>query len=100
MLDCLGHNKARVKIRLRNGEELKGRIDQAGDDTFTITQDKSGKKIELAYGEVAEVKGRGMGTLTKVGIVVGVAVVVLAVAVVVALKNFDPFRGGIGHVPP
>src|SRR5512132_1975243 len=93
------NQKARVKIKLRNGEELKGRIDQADDDTFTITQDKTGKKIQLAYSEVAEVKGRGMGTFTKIGIVVGVAAVVVAVAVAVAIKNFDPFKGGIGNVP-
>ena len=92
------NKKTRVKIKLRNGDELKGRIDQAADNTFTITQDKTGKKIELVYSDVAEVKGRGMSTLTKVGIVAGVAVVVLAVAVVVALKNFDPFSNG-GIVP-
>src|SRR5882724_12921229 len=68
----VGNKKTRVKIKLRNGEELKGRIDQAADNTFTITQDKTGKKIELVYSEVAEVKGRGMSTLTKVGIVAGV----------------------------
>jgi hypothetical protein len=39
-----------------------------------------------------------MSTLTKVGIVAGVAVVVVAVAVVVTLKNFDPFSNG-GIVP-
>ena len=92
------NKKTRVKIKLGNGEELKGRIDQAADNTFTITQDKTGKKIELVYSDVAEVKGRGMSTFTKVGIVAGVAVVVLAVAVVVALKNFDPFSNG-GIVP-
>jgi sRNA-binding regulator protein Hfq len=92
------NKKTRVKIKLRNGEELKGRIDQAADNTFTITQDKTGKKIEPVYSEVAEVKGRGMSTLTKIGIVVGVAVAVVAVAVVVALKNFDPFSNG-GIVP-
>jgi sRNA-binding regulator protein Hfq len=95
----LDNQKARVKIKLRNGEELKGRIDQADDDTFTITQDKTGKKVQLAYSEVAEVKGRGMGTFTKIGIVVGIAAVVVLVAVAVAIKNFDPFKGGIGNVP-
>ena len=92
------NKKTRVKIKLRNGEELKGRIDQAADNTFSITQDKTGKKIELVYSDVAEVKGRGMSTLTKVGIVAGIAVVVVAVAVVVALRNFDPFSNG-GIVP-
>jgi hypothetical protein len=44
---------------------------------------------------VACCRGRGMSTLTKIGIVVGVAIVVVGVAVAVAIKNFDPFEGGI-----
>lgn len=39
------HKKTRVKIKLRNGEELKGQIDQAGDDKFTLIQDKTGKSL-------------------------------------------------------
>lgn len=94
----LDHKKTRVKIKLRNGEELKGRLDQADDDKFSLIQDKTGKKIELAYNEVTKVSGRGMGTFTKIGIVAAIAVAVVAVAVVVALKNFDPFSDG-GIVP-
>jgi small nuclear ribonucleoprotein (snRNP)-like protein len=91
----LDHKKTRVKIKLRSGDELKGQLDQAGDDNFTLIQDKTGKKIELAYTEVSKVSGRGMSTFAKVGIVAAVAAGVLAVAVIVALKNFDPFSGGI-----
>jgi hypothetical protein len=89
------HKKTHVKIKLRSGDELKGQIDQAGDDKFTLIQDKTGRKIELAYSDVAKVSGRGMSTFTKVGIAAAIGAGVLAIVVIVALKNFDPFSGGI-----
>ena len=92
----VSNKKTRVKVKLRTGEEVKGRIDQADDNTFTITQDKTGKKIEMAYSDVERVRGRGgLSTFAKIGIVAGVALVVFAIVVVVAFKNFDPFEGGI-----
>src|SRR4051812_29360464 len=59
------NKKTRVKIKLLTGAELKGRIDQATDDAFTVTEDKTGRKVDLKYSEVAAVKGRGISTLTK-----------------------------------
>lgn len=95
----LANQKVRVKIKLQDGGELKGRLDQVNDESFTVIEDKTGRKVELSYDAVAKVSGRGMSSLTKVGIVAGIAVVVVAVAVAVAFKNFDPFRGGIGNTP-
>jgi sRNA-binding regulator protein Hfq len=89
------NRKTHVNIDLLNGNKLKGRIEQAGDSTFTIREDKTNQKIELSYNDVRKVKGQGLGTGAKIGLIVGAAVVVLAVVVVVALKNFDPFEGGI-----
>lgn len=91
----LANKKTRVKIKLASGEELKGRLEQAEDSSFTITEDKTGRKVETSYGAVAALKGRGMSTITKVAIVGGIAVGVLAIAVIVSLRNFDPFEGGI-----
>ena len=91
----LANKKNHVNIELRNGDKLKGRIEQADDNKFTIRQDKTGNKIELSYSDVLKVKGQGLGTGAKIGIAVGIAAVVVAIAVVVALKNFDPFEGGI-----
>ena len=68
---------------------------EADDNKFTIRQDKTGNKIELSYSDVLKVKGQGLGKGAKIGIAVGVAAVVVAVVVVVALKSFDPFKGGI-----
>jgi len=89
------NKKNHVNLELRNGDKLKGRIEHAEDDKFTIRQDKTGKMIDVSYNDVLKLKGQGLGTGAKIGIIVGVAVVVVAVAVVVALKNFDPFSGGI-----
>ena len=88
--------KTKVKVKLRTGEELKGRIEQADDNGFTITQDKTNKQIQMFYGDVETVKGRGgLGTPAKIGIIAAVAVAVLAIVAVVAIRNFDPFSGGI-----
>jgi small nuclear ribonucleoprotein (snRNP)-like protein len=91
----IANKKNHVTIDLRNGDKLKGRLEQADDNKFTIRQDNTGNKIELSYSDVLKVKGQGLGTGAKIGIALGVAAAVVAVVVVVALKNFDPFEGGI-----
>jgi len=91
----LANKKTHVKIKLGTGEEIKGRLDQAEDSWFTLIEDKTGRKVDASYGAVTSLKGRGMSTLTKVAIVGGIAVGVLAIAVIVAIRNFDPFKGGI-----
>jgi hypothetical protein len=80
---------------LLGGGEVKGRIERADDAGFTITEDKTGKRSDLAYTEVAEVKGRGMSTSTKLLIIGAVAVGVIAILAVVAIKTFDPFGDGL-----
>jgi hypothetical protein len=87
--------KSRVKIKLHTGQELKGRIDVAGAEQFTITEDKSGRKTEIAYVDVSKVSGRGMSTSTKLLIVFGAVVAVVAILAIIAVKTFDPFENGI-----
>jgi len=87
--------KERVTVKLQNGSEVKGSLVQAGDDSFTLADQKTGKQTSIAYSEVAKVNGRGLSKWTKIGIVVGVGVVVLAVVAAVSLRHFDPFEHGI-----
>ena len=94
----ISKKKTRVKIKLRDGKELKATINQANENGFSVTDEKTGKQIELAYSDVVAVKGRGMSTGMKIGIIAGVAAAALAIAVLVAIKNFDPFENGLGHV--
>ena len=92
----LASNKTRVKVKMRTGEEVKGQIHQSDDSGFTLTQDKTNKQVQISYVEVQKVSGRGgLSTAAKIGIIAGIAVGVLAIAVIVALRNFDPFSGGI-----
>jgi sRNA-binding regulator protein Hfq len=91
----IANKKTHVNVVLLNGDKLRGRIEEADDDSFAIRQDKTNQKIELSYTDVSKVKGQGLGTGAKIGLILGAAAVVLAVVVVVAIKNFDPFEGGI-----
>jgi sRNA-binding regulator protein Hfq len=88
--------KNRVKLKLRNGSEVKGRLDHAGEDSFTVTDEKTGQQLALAYSDVDEVKGRGLSKGMKIGIITVAAVTAtVAIIVLVAIHNFDPFKGGI-----
>ena len=71
-----------VKVKLRNGSQLKGRITQTGENSFTLTQDKTHTSTEIAYADVQNVEGRGMSK-TKKGLIaagIGVGIVIAVVA--------------------
>jgi sRNA-binding regulator protein Hfq len=92
----LANKKTKVKVKLRSGEQLKGQISQSDDNGFTITQDKTNSLVKISYADVEKVSGRGgLSTAAKIGIIAGIAVGVLAIVVIVAVRNFDPFSGGI-----
>ena len=92
----LANKKTRVKVKMRTGEEVKGQIDQSDDNGFTLRQDKTNKQLQIAYADVEKVSGRGgLSTAAKIGIIAAIAVGVLAIVVIVAVRNFDPFSGGI-----
>lgn len=92
----LARKKTRVTVKLRTGEEVKGQINQSDDNGFTIAQEKTNKQVQIPYTEVQKISGRGgLSTAVKIGIIAGIAVGVLAIVVIVAVRNFDPFSGGI-----
>ena len=81
--------KARIKIELRDKKEVKGYVSQAGEDTFVVADAKTGSKTTVSYGDVAEVKGKGLPLAAKIGIGVGIGVVVLAIVVVHAFNSIE-----------
>ena len=90
------NGKNKVKLRLRSGEEMKGRLEVANATDFTLTEDKGKQPITVNYADVERVEGRGgLSKGAKIGIIAGIAVTVVAVAAYVSLRNFDPFKGGI-----
>ena len=88
----LNKKETRVKVKLNNGSELKGRITQSNENGFTLSDEKSGKKTEIAYADVQNVEGRGMSKKKEAFIITGVVVGVAVTALILALKGPGNFN--------
>lgn len=72
--------EARVKVQLKDGTEVRGSVDHAGEDDFVVADGK-GSQRTIVYGDVARVKGRGLPIAAKIGIGIAAGVgVVFAIA--------------------
>ena len=69
-----------VKVKLRSGSEVKGRITQSSETGFTVVEDKSGSTTQIAYADVSNVEGKGMSKTKKTLIGVGIGFVIFAAA--------------------
>lgn len=69
---------ARVELRLRDRTRIKGYIKEAGEDSFTVVDDKTGIESVITYPQVGQVKGNNLSTTVKVVITIGVIVFLLA----------------------
>jgi len=68
--------RAVVRVRLRDGTELRRYLSRIENDSFSITDKTTKKATSASYGDVRSVTGKGLPTTAKVLIVVGVGVVV------------------------
>ena len=73
---CTGES-ARVKVKLRDQAKLEGYISDAGADTFTITNRKTGLATTVAYPQVKSVQGNNLSTGAKIAIGVGIAATII-----------------------
>jgi hypothetical protein len=64
---------ARVKVKLRDQAKLEGDISDAGAETFTVTDRKTGVATTVAYPQVKSVQGNNLSTGAKIAIGVGIA---------------------------
>ena len=71
MVNRLNKKETRVKVKFRNGSEMKGRITQSGENSFTLTDEKTGSHSDIAYADVMRVEGRGMSKKKKMFIAIG-----------------------------
>jgi hypothetical protein len=76
--DRLNKKETRVKVRLRNGSEVKGRITQSGDNSFTLSDEKTGARSDIVYGDVLNIEGRGMSKKKKTFIAIGAGAAIFA----------------------
>ncbi|HEY0005950.1 MAG TPA: hypothetical protein VGB17_14305 [Pyrinomonadaceae bacterium] len=82
---------ARVEVRLRDRTKLKGYISASGDDSFTLTDSKTGTSQTLAYTNVEGVKKQGGGLSTRTWVIIGAAA---AAAVIVGMIAKPAFCDG------
>jgi len=78
--------KARVTVRLKSGQKLKGYIAQAQEHNFVLRDRKTDAPTEIAYSDVAKVEdNRGHSSARNLAIGIGAGVgAVLLLAVIVA----------------
>jgi hypothetical protein len=66
----LGRN-AKVEVKLQDQTKLKGYLSTKEQDSFTVTDSKTGATSTVRYAEVVEVKKAGGGFSTKSWIILG-----------------------------
>ena len=81
--------KAKVKVKLRNGSEVRGYISKADQDTFEI-HGRNSENVTLAYADVLSLRKPGMSRDAKIGIAAGGAALVIAAAVASAMASLGP----------
>ena len=66
--------KARVEVKLRDNNKVKGYIGEANEDSFTVVDSKNGSEQRIAYADVRKVNKAGGGFSTRSWIILGAAV--------------------------
>ena len=79
--------EARVEIKLRDKRKLKGYISEAGADSFTVVDAKTGAATPVAYPQVKQVKGNNLSEGVKIAIALGAIAAVIIVAVIFASQT-------------
>ena len=78
VVNRLNKRETRVKVKMRNGSEVKGRLTQSSENSFTLTDEKTGNRSDIAYADVVNVEGRGMSKKKKMFIAIGAGAAVFA----------------------
>ena len=79
---------ARVRLELRDKTKLEGYINEAGAESFVVT-DSAGKTTKVAYPQVKKARGHNLSTGAKIaiGVGIGAAVTLLIVFLYIASKD-------------
>jgi ribosome maturation factor RimP len=80
LVRALGQRKM-VGVSLASGQRLQGRIQEIGQDDFSLSRGGQQEPVKIAYGEVRQLKGKmsGGAKAATIGAVAGAALVILLV---------------------
>lgn len=77
---------ARIEVKLRDKTKVKGYVKEAGADSFTVVDAKSGLATEVAYSNAKQVKGNNLSTGAKIAI--GLAILAGVLAILLFFENY------------
>lgn len=66
--------EARVKLKLRDKTKMEGYISSAGENSFEVTNPKTGVVTNVAYPQVGTAKGNNLSDGAKIAIAVGLSI--------------------------
>jgi hypothetical protein len=80
---------ARVRVRLRDKTKLEGYVSSAGEDSFAVTNFKSGETTTVPYPQVKGVQGNNLSTGAKIAIGAGIGAGIVLLILFLYLAHVD-----------
>jgi hypothetical protein len=80
---------ARVRVVLRDKTKLEGYVSSAGEDSFAVTNFKTGVATTVAYPQVKGVAGNNLSTGAKIAIGIGIGAGIVLLILFLYLENVD-----------
>lgn len=71
--------EAKIQVKLKDGTKLKGYVSQINENSFVVTDEKTGVATEIPYPNAKQVKGNNLSTGAKIaiGIAIGFGLAIL-----------------------
>lgn len=79
--------KANVRVETIFGSKVKGYVSSSDENSFTVTDTKSGAETSIKYGEVYKLRGKGLSGGAKTAIIAAA----IAVPVTIVLLFFGKY---------
>lgn len=77
--------RGKIKVKYNDGTRLKGYLTEVKDDTFSVTDSKTGKSVVVPYEQVSRIDRNDLPTAGKIliatGATLGIIVLVSAIAI-------------------
>jgi hypothetical protein len=68
--------EARIEVKLRDKTKLKGHVSKISEESFSVTDAKTGAETEVPYPNVTQVKGNHLNKGAIIAISLGIAILV------------------------
>lgn len=70
-----------VKVKLRDKTKLAGYVTEVSDESFVVTDSKTGATTSIAYKDVSQINGNNLSRGAKIALTVGIVAVIFVLAI-------------------